>query len=318
MVQKTKVLITGASGFIGSHLIDFFQSREDWEIIALVRNNFAGNLNRLKEINFKGPIIWKDLKDKFSVQDFHAIGTVDYILHVAANSHVDRSIVNPRDFVLDNVLGTCNILEYFRTFCYKGRFLYFSTDEVFGPAPPNVAYKEWDHYNSCNPYAATKAGAEELCLAYANTYNLDIIITHTMNVFGERQHPEKFIPLVIDKLKRGEKVQIHADSKRKNPGSRFYIYTKRVCEAIDFLLQHGTKREKYNIVGEKEIDNLTLAETIAEIVGVGLNYELVDFHSSRPGHDLRYALDDSKLKAMGFNYYSTFEEDLERTVKYYV
>ena len=177
------------------------------------------------------------------------------------------------------------------------KILYFSTDEVFGPAPEGVAYKEWDRYNSGNPYSATKAGAEELCLAYANTYGLDLMITHTMNVFGERQHPEKFIPMVIRKVRDGECVTIHSNSDRTKAGSRHYIHARDVVDAVLTLFeQGGEKGEKYNIVGERELDNLELAQEIAKIVGKELHYNMVDFHSARPGHDLRYALDGTKMR----------------------
>ena len=126
-----------------------------------------------------------------------AIGEVDYILHLAASSHVDRSIDHPMEFVMDNVVGTCNILNFARDQQNLSRFIYFSTDEVFGPAPEGISYAERDRYNSTNPYSATKAGAEELCVSYENSYGMPIYITHTMNVFGNRQHPEKYIPSTI-------------------------------------------------------------------------------------------------------------------------
>ncbi len=194
--------------------------------------------------------------------------------------------------------------------------LYFSTDEVFGPAGPEVAFKEWDRYNSSNPYAATKAGGEELALAYANTYKLPVFITHTMNVFGERQHPEKFIPKVVRHVVRGLTMPIHSDPSRTKPGSRFYIHARNVADAVLFLLEHGEPREKYNIVGEREVDNLTLAQMIARVIGKPLKYELIDFHNSRPGHDLRYALDGSKLAAMGWSHPKEFEASLAKCVRW--
>ena len=217
------------------------------------------------------------------------------------------------EFVMDNVLGTANILEYARNINAKKsqfeRFVYFSTDEVFGPAPEGINYKENDRYNSTNPYSATKAGGEELAVAYENTYNLPIIITHTMNVFGERQHPEKFIPMCIKKIRDGETVTIHSDKTKKIAGSRHYIHAEDVSEAILFLLNNkikyendwgGAKCPKFNIVGAEELTNLELAEIIAKSQNKKLNYEMVDFHSSRPGHDLRYSLSGEKMKSMGW------------------
>jgi len=216
------------------------------------------------------------------------------------------------EFVLDNVVGTANILEYARFINDNNgleRFIYFSTDEVFGPAPNGIDYKENDRYNSTNPYSATKAGGEELAVAYENTYGLPVYITHTMNVFGERQHPEKFIPMCIKKTRDGETITIHSDKTKTIPGTRHYIHAEDVAEAIHFLLTQniemnidfgGAKCPKFNIVGPEEINNLELAKLIADSQGKKLNYEMVDFHSSRPGHDLRYSLSGEKMKKLGW------------------
>jgi len=208
------------------------------------------------------------------------------------------------------------MLDYAKQIDWLEGFNYFSTDEVFGPAPEGVNYKEWDRYDSSNPYAATKAGGEELCLAYANTYNMPIFITHGMNCFGERQHPEKFIPLIIRSVLNGDEITIHADRTATVPGSRFYIHCRNVASALHFLLSRFEDRDKYNIVGEKEVTNLELAQLIADIMGLPLRYKLVDFHSSRPGHDLRYALDGTKMKILGWELPVDFEDSLEKTVKW--
>jgi len=313
------VLITGGAGFIGHHLVEHILRNTDWEIVTLDRLDCSGNLGRLPEIRdwdkhrSRVRFVWHDLKAPISHQIAHQIGPVNIILHLAAGTHVDRSIEDPTLFVMDNVLGTVNLLEYARRLPLQ-RFLYFSTDEVFGPAPEATAYKEWARYNSGNPYAATKAGAEELCVAYANTYRVPVLITHCMNVFGERQHPEKWIPKLIRAVRDGTTVKIHADPTKTKPGSRFYIHARNVAAAVLFVLEHGEPGDKYNIVGEREVDNLELAELVAKHVGRKLSYELVDFHSSRPGHDLRYALDGSKLAAMGWKLPVAFEKSLERVV----
>jgi dTDP-glucose 4,6-dehydratase len=263
--------------------------------------------------------IWWDLKSPINQITANQIGPVDYIYHLAASSHVDRSIEDPLSFVMDNVVGTCNILNYARTVENLQLFIYFSTDEVFGPALEIVAYKEWDRYKSGNPYAASKAGGEELAIAFENTYKLPIIVTHTMNVMGERQHPEKFIPLVIRKVLNGEVVTIHANKEKTQAGKRAYIHARNVWKALHFLTTNSSSPgDKYNIVGEKEVDNLQLAQMVAKIVGKELKYEMVDFHSSRPGHDLRYMLDGTKLKSLGFQYPKNFEESLEKTIKWYL
>ena len=253
------------------------------------------------------------------------LGQFDYIVHMAASSHVDRSIEDPMCFVMDNVVATCNILNFGRKQKNLERFIYFSTDEVFGPAPHGVNYKERDRYNSTNPYSATKAGGEELAVAYENTYKLPIYITHTMNVFGERQHPEKFIPMCIKKARDGEVVTIHSDHTRTIPGSRHYIHAEDVSSAVYFLLQYkGTfeptwgnaKCPKFNIVGSEELNNLELAQIIAEAQGKELKYEMVDFHSSRPGHDLRYALSGDKMRELGWTPAKSVRERIAQVTKW--
>jgi len=316
--MKKKVLVTGGAGFIAHHLIGEILKNTDWEIISLDRLDYSGNLNRLNDLlvtNFdeqtrkRVKVVFHDLKAQINPFIKSEIGEVNYILHLAAGSHVDRSILYPMEFVLDNVVGTCNILEFARSQDNLDRFLYFSTDEVFGPAPDKIKFEENDRYNSTNPYSATKAGGEELCVAYHNTYGLPVYITHTMNVFGERQHSEKFIPLCIKKIKNGEVVTIHSNSTKTIPGSRHYIHAEDVSSAVLFLLNYsgsleptygGAKCPKFNIVGAEELNNLELAQIIADAQGKELKYELVDFHSSRPGHDLRYALDGDKMKQLGW------------------
>lgn len=298
-----KVLITGAAGFIGHHLVQAILQKTDWKITIIDRLDCSGNLNRLAEVGAaKNPrvrFIYHDLKAPFNDQLCGQIGPQGYILHLAAATHVDRSIENPMEFVMDNVVATCNVLDFARKVgCQK--YLQFSTDEVFGPAPGETRYKEWDRYNSGNPYAATKAGAEELAMSYHNTYGTPVMVTHTMNVIGFRQHPEKFVPMTIAKVENGEKVTIHANKDKTRAGSRFYIDAREVADAVLFLLGNGKAGEKYNIVGEREMDNLELAQTIARAVGKRLNYEMVDFHSSRPGHDLRYGLDGTRMAEMGW------------------
>jgi dTDP-glucose 4,6-dehydratase len=249
-----KVLITGGAGFIAHHLIYFLLRNTNWNIISLDRLDYSGNLNRLDNILSKASkneksrvkVVFHDLKAEINPWIKKELGDIDIILHLAAGSHVDRSIDYPLEFVLDNVVGTANILEYARFINDNNgleRFIYFSTDEIFGPAPKGVNYKENDRYNSTNPYSASKAGGEELAVAYENTYNLPIFITHTMNVFGERQHPEKFIPMCIKKIRDGEKVTIHSDKTKTIPGTRHYIHAEDVAEAIYFLLTKDIEAE---------------------------------------------------------------------------
>ena len=316
------ICITGGMGFVGSHLVEHLLKNTDWHIVVLDRLDISGNPGRLTNIDCweekknRVRFVWWDLKSPLNEQVKKQIGKIDYIWHLAASSHVDRSIEDPLSFVMDNVVGTCNLLNYARDIRPE-KFIYFSTDEVFGPAPEGTDYKEWDRYKSGNPYAASKAGGEELAIAFENTYKLPIIVTHSMNLMGERQHPEKFIPMCIKSILTEKKITIHADKTKTKAGSRKWIHCRNVAQALMFLTEKGEKGEKYNIVGE-EIDNLELAKMIAEIMEKPLDYELVDFHSSRPGHDLRYSLDGSKLKGMGFDFPKDLKQSLTKTVSWYL
>jgi dTDP-glucose 4,6-dehydratase len=335
--MTTKVLITGPAGFIGHHLVAYLLDNTDWEIICLDRLDVSGNLNRLSEILEERPLkksrirfVYHDLKSEINSIIESFIGPVDIILHLAAASHVDRSIANPMEFVMDNVVGTVNLLQFARRQDQLQRFVYFSTDEVFGPAPKSVAFKERDRYNSTNPYSASKAGGEEMCVAFHNTYGLPMMILHTMNVFGERQHPEKFIPMSIRKILLDEEIPIHADATLTEPGSRFYIHVQDVCSAVFYLLTQldvdnikypnelVAKCPKFNIVGIDEIDNLILAKSIAASLDRPLRYQLVSYHSGRPGHDLRYALDGSLMASLGWQPKHSVEQWLPELVKWTV
>lgn len=321
--MSTRILVTGACGFIGHHVVEHILINTDWEIVGIDRLSYAANgFDRLRDAvgypHKRVNLFAADFTQEFPCGLIKEIGKVDYILHMGAETHVDNSIKCPVDFVFANVVGTMRVLEYARKTNNIKKFVYFSTDEVFGPAPAGVAYKEWDRYNSTNPYSATKAGGEELCLAYSNTYKIPMAITHTMNAFGERQHPEKFIPMIINKVIKGETVTIHSNKEKTQAGSRFYIHCRNIASAILFIIQNSGQRDKYNIVGEREVDNLAMAQFIAKVLDKSLNYEMVDFHSSRPGHDLRYALDGSKLSKLGWNIPKNFEESLTKTINWYI
>jgi len=322
-VKKQKILISGGAGFIGHHLIYNLLKETNHEIISIDRLDYSGSYNRINQIIDHNPswkkrvkIIWYDLKAEINTITAKHINKPDIILHLAAASHVDRSITDPMSFVLDNVVGTVNLLNYARNLKKFDKFVYFSTDEVFGPAPAKIKYKEDDRYNSGNPYAASKAGAEEMCVAFKNTYNMPIIITHTMNVFGERQHPEKYLPKIINHVLNKKTLTIHSNKNKTKAGSRFYIHAQDVADAIRFILSKGMVGEKYNIVGSKEIDNLQLAKIISKHIGKKLIYKFVDFHSSRPGHDLRYALSGEKLKKMGWQPRKNIEQRIIETTNW--
>jgi dTDP-glucose 4,6-dehydratase len=328
--NNMKLLCTGGCGFVGSHVVEHFLKNTDWEIIVIDKLNYASNgFDRLRDINCfddkRVKIFPIDLQEPISIGVKQEIGEVDYILNLASESHVDNSIKDPVNFILNNVKLTLNILEYAREVKPK-KFIQFSTDEVMGPAPEDVKYKEGDRHNPTNPYSASKSAQEAICSAYANTYGLPIVVTNGMNFIGERQHKEKFVPICIRKILTGETIQIHSNSDRTKAGSRFYIHCRNAAKALQFILENTNEtldkldasKGRFNIVGEKETDNLTFARMIAGIVGKELKYELVDFHGSRPGHDLRYALDGNKLKKQGFKYPLKLEESLKKTVLWYL
>jgi dTDP-glucose 4,6-dehydratase len=324
----TRILITGGCGFLGHHVVEHIIRNTDWEVVVWDKLTYASNgFDRLRDVGCfdenRVQLLQVDLggTDGFSPGVLKETNVVDYVLHLAAETHVDRSIEDPKPFLRSNVLGTQEVLEWARwckdTAIGPKRIIYMSTDEVFGPAPPGVYYEEDDRYNCTNPYAASKAGAEQLCVAYANCYDLPILIVRSMNLFGERQHPEKYVPGTLKKVLAGEKVIIHADPTKITPGSRFYIHCRNVAAALVFLLRQDLgPGEKVNIVGEQEVDNLTMARWIAKLAGKDLKYELVDFHGSRPGHDLRYSLDGAKLADLGWKTPVGFQESLENTIRW--
>lgn len=318
-----KILVTGGCGFIGHHFIEHVYKNTDWDIIIIDKLSYASNgFNRLRDTNISNDtkrvkIFTCDLILPLSEGVIKEIGEVDYIVHMAAETHVDNSIKNPQFFLDNNIKSTYNLLEYARN-CISNLkiFFYFSTDEVFGPATGDTLYKEWDRHKPTNPYSASKSAAEQICIAYENTYKIPLMIVNVMNAFGERQHVEKFIPLCIKKILNNEKIYIHSYPDKKKSGSRFYIHARNIASAVLFLIKNGKTGEKYNIAGEREVSNLKIAQFIAKCMNKDLNYELVDFHSSRPGHDLRYGLNGSKLFDMGFQLPLNFEDSLRNTVKW--
>ena len=329
-----KVLITGGAGFIAHHVIAYIIKNTDWHIVTLDRLDISGNLNRLNEILSGFPqedknrikIVFHDLKAEINSQINAEIGNPNIILHLAAASHVDRSIKYPMEFVQDNVVGTVNLLNFAKKLDQLEKFVYFSTDEIFGNAPEGVSYNEYDRYNSTNPYSASKAAAEEFCVAYENTYKLPIFITHTMNVFGERQHPEKYIPMIIKRVRDNEKVFVHSNKEKTKAGSRHYIHAKDVADGLMFILKlkdyvhkgdiGNAKCPKFNLVGPEEIDNLLLAEIIAKKQNNKLIYEFIDNHSSRPGHDLRYSLSPNLLRSLGWEPKIKLSQRIEEVVNW--
>ena len=318
-MPKTRILITGGCGFIPSHVVEHFHRTTEWDIFIIDKLSYAAKgTSRLRSADLlNSPRIHLyvfDLQSEITPGLAEELGPLDYIVHMAAETHVDNSISDPVGFIKNNVDSTLNLLECARKLPSLKKFFYFSTDEVYGPAPGETSYKEWDRHRPTNPYSASKSAAEQICMSYENTYKLPVIIINVMNAFGERQHVEKFIPKCVKMISEGRTVTIHCDSTCTRAGSRFYIHARNIASAVAFLIKNGEVGEKYNVTGEKEMDNLSLAQFIADHLGKELKYEMVDFHSTRPGHDLRYSLDGSKLFDLGWHLPRNFEESLGKTV----
>lgn len=342
------ILVTGAAGFVGHHMVEHLLKNTNDRVIGVDCLSYSGTWDRLRDIDLEVPTgeghgatttvsVYEHPRFTPLVYDFRQpaepnlvreLKEVTHVIHMGAESHVDHSIEDPMRFTVTNVNGTVNMLNLARELPDLELFAYFSTDEVFGPAPFGdfAGYKENDPHNPKNPYAASKSAAEMMVIAFANTYELPCVITRQMNIFGERQHPEKFIPLCIKASLDGGHVDIHATPDKKQAGLRHYIHARNVADAHLYLLNEKPwlsksvrEVESYHIVGEIEIDNMTLAETIRDFVGpqsshMGPTFEMVDFHSSRPGHDLRYALDGSKMAGLGWKPPKTFHQSLHQVI----
>ena len=266
-----KIVLTGGCGFIGHHFAEYIHKNTDWNIIIIDKLSYASNgLNRLRNnlllYSPRVKIFTIDLCNEISDGVQKEIGDdVNFIVHMAAETHVDNSIKEPMKIIKNNVNSTVNLLEWARTLKTLEIFFYFSTDEVFGPALGTTLYKEWDRHKPTNPYSASKSAAENICISYENTYKLPLMIVNVMNAFGERQHVEKFIPKCIKKVLNDELVHIHSYPDKKSSGTRFYIHAQNIASAVLFLIKNGVIGEKYNIAGEEEVSNLDLALLIANL-----------------------------------------------------
>jgi dTDP-glucose 4,6-dehydratase len=319
------VLLTGGCGFIGSHMAEHIIRKTDWDIVILDKLSYASfGLERLRDSGIlyskRVKVFTFDLVS--SIPDFlnKEIGDINYIIHMCAETHVDNSIDNPVFCIQNNINSTLTILEYARSLKNLEKFFYFSTDETYGSAPKNVFYKEWDTHRPSNPYSASKSACEQICFSYFNTYKIPLIIINCMNAIGERQHVEKFFPKCIKYILENKEIDIHCDE-NGIIGSRFYIHARNISDAVLFLIEKGDIGEKYNIVGEKEVNNLEMLKMIYNIIKETskdevreLKFKLVSDIKQRPGHDLRYALDGTKMRSIGWNIPVPFEESLKKTV----
>jgi len=317
-----KVLITGSHGFVGNHLVRYILDNTGWEIVGIDSFRHAGDPLR----NHDSPryqVFCHDLNAPIGKRLRDKIGRVDYIINLASISDVDLSIKDPLCVWENNTRIIGNILGFATEEKFRDlkAFIHCSTDEVFGPAPMGYFHSEWDTICPSNPYSASKAAQEALCISYWRTYGLPLVITNCMNMVGETQEPTKFIPKIIRAVAKGEPVVIHGTP--ETIGSRMYLDAKNLASAWVYLLRSvqpvgycglDQRPMRYNIVGQEEIDNLELAKRIAAIMGKELKYRFEDFHRTRPGHDRRYALDGDKIAELGWTHPIPFDETLRRVV----
>jgi len=324
-----RIFLTGAGGFVGSHVLRHVLVNTDWELICPVTFTHQGKNDRIasalegnEDWARRVSVIMLDLTAPIDQPTTSRIGRIDEIWNVASESHVDRSIYEPGPFIQNNVSLMTNLLDFARQ-VGPTLFLQMSTDEVYGPASEGVQHTEWSTIQPSNPYSASKAAQEAIAYSYWRTYDIPVVITNTMNIFGEMQSSEKFIPLIIKNLLAGKSVKVHA-SPEGVAGSRFYLHARNLADAwltlsnnhLPAKYKAGFERpDRYNIVGEREVANDEMVEIIANILGVQPLINRVDFHSSRPGHDLRYALDGSKIRReLYWHHPMPFEDSLAKTV----
>lgn len=306
-----KILVTGGSGFIGSHFVRrMLNTRPDVEVVNVDALTYAGRKENLSDVE-KNPryhFVHGDICDAKLVSD--SMKECDAVIHFAAESHVDRAIIDASVFLRTNVLGTHALLEAARQNDIK-KFVCISTDEVYGHILEG-SFTENDVLNPRNPYAASKAGAERLAYSYSQTYGMDVTITRSSNNFGPNQFPEKMLPLFVTNLIRGKKVPVYGDGMNV----RDWLYVEDNCAAIDLVLQKGKAGEVYNIAGEHELPNMQMITKILREMKKG--DEMIQFVEDRKGHDKRYSIDARKIKELGFAPTLSFDQRLRETIEWYV
>ncbi len=329
-MPKKVCLISGIGGSIASHFLAHIFHNTDWDIIGIDSFRHKGWTDRV-QVMLEAHPDWKerlriythDLTAPFSPILVRKMGSVDYILHLASLSDVEASIKDPVTFIKNNVDLNLTMLEYARE-VKPQVFVQFSTDEVYGPTEnKDTKYDEWATMLPSNPYAASKAMQEMAAIAYWRTYNVPVIITNTMNNFAEMQQSSKYPVMIQKAISRGEEITIHGNETGEM-GSRSYIHSRNAADAVLFILQNlpphlhepgkVDKPDRYNIAGDKQLDNLELAQTIASLMGKELKYKIVNFHTTRPGHDPHYGLTDTKLKKLGWKPPVSFETSLKNTI----
>lgn len=312
------ILVTGGAGFIGSNFIYYMLDKyKDYKIVCLDKLTYAGNLSTLKKAfenpNFK--FVKGDISDREFVFELFKEEHFDIVVNFAAESHVDRSIEDPEIFLKTNVIGTQVLMDAARKFGVK-RFHQVSTDEVYGDLPldrPDLLFTEETPLRPSSPYAASKAAADLLVLAYYRTYKLPVTISRCSNNYGPYHFPEKLIPLMIIRALNDQPLPVYGDGRNV----RDWLYVEDHCSAIDLIIHHGREGEVYNIGGRNERTNLEVVKIILK--ELGKPEELITFVKDRPGHDLRYAIDPTKIKnELGWEPKTSFEEGIKRTIKWYL
>jgi len=337
-----RYLVTGAGGFAGHHFLEHVLASTDAEVIATDSFEHKGLESRITQVLEDRIDYYR--RTKIIVHDLnypwmHALPEIDYIIAYASESHVDRSIDDPVPFVQNNVNVALQTMELARKIKPKA-VVWVSTDEVYGPVTRRSVkgVSEWAPAIPSNPYSASKAAQEAICISYWRTYGVPLILLNCMNMIGERQDAEKFVPFVVKSLMAGEEVPIHTTNEPvvDPTGSRHYLHARNLAHAITFLLERNKlgmyphwaqgslghvrsgRPDRYNVATETRLSNLKMASLIADYAGYELKYRLVDAHTIRPGHDAHYGLDASKLQKLGWEPPVPFEESLKRTISWTV
>lgn len=327
-IYQKNILITGGAGFIGSHLVQLLVRRyPNYHIVNLDKLTYAGNLENLKEIESSAnyTFVRGDILDADFLREIFAAHQIDHVIHLAAESHVDRSIESPLAFIETNVVGTTQLLNAARQAWqadWSGKLFYHvSTDEVYGSLGPSGYFTETTAYDPRSPYSASKAASDHLVRAYFHTYGLPVILSNCSNNYGPYQFPEKLIPLMINNIRHGKPLPVYGDGSN----IRDWLWVGDHVEAIDKIFHGGRTGETYNIGGQNERKNLELVEALCDVMdtllgqAAGTSRKLITFVKDRPGHDQRYAIDASKLKnELGWEPTVSVEEGLAKTAAWYL
>ena len=325
--KQRRILVTGAAGFIGCHVVNRLLSEHDHHVVSFDLLTYAGNLENLKDFedHDKHTFVKGDIRDAALLDEVLSKHRITDVIHLAAESHVDRSISSPLDFVETNVLGTVTLLNACKTHWSSNldahRFHHVSTDEVFGSLEETGAFSENTAYDPRSPYSASKASSDHFVSAYGHTYGMNVVISNCSNNYGPNQFPEKLIPLMINNIRTHTPLPIYG----KGENVRDWLWVKDHARAIDVVFHQGRKGETYNIGGNEEWTNISLVETLCDLMDElleqeeGTSRKLITFVKDRPGHDLRYAIDPSKIRdELNWEPSISFCDGLRATAKWYL